>query len=96
MVAQFRAKETFQDQLTEYHDRVRTLDGQITAIASQVYRQFKTLSPTLLEGISLPSEGDAANLQKTVKTIERTLQRLTDNRDSIIDELQRIDSQLSR
>jgi exonuclease SbcC len=96
LVAQFRAKETFQDQLTEHTEQIQTLDGQIADYSQQVHIELQTLSPALLEGVSLPSATDTPNLQEAVKTIEQTLHSLKTNRDSIQDQLQTIDGQLSR
>ena len=95
-VAQFRAKETFQSQLTDRVDQVQALDGQITTLAQQLQTELQTLSPAMLEGVSLPPVSDIPNLQKAVKTVEQTLLSLKANRDSILDQLETIDGQLSQ
>jgi len=95
-VAQYRTKESFQNQLTEHVDQVQTLDGQITTLTQQVHTQLQSLSPAMLEGVTLLSAADTPNLQKSVKTVEQTLHSLKANRDSILDQLRTIDDQLDQ
>ena len=96
LVAQFRAKEAFQTQLTEQLNQIQTLAGQISILTQQVHAELQNLSPTMLEGVSIPTATDTPTLQKIVKTVEQTLNGLKANRDGILDQLQAIDGQLSR
>ncbi|MFX1244837.1 MAG: AAA family ATPase [Promethearchaeota archaeon] len=95
-VAQYRAKETFQSQLTAQLEQKQQLTNQISILSQEVHSKLQSLSPALLEGVTIRSYTEVPNLQNAVKTVEKTLLGLKANRDSVLDQLQSINDQLSR
>jgi exonuclease SbcC len=94
-IADFRAKETIQVQLQEQRTRKETLNKAVSATSDQVHSQLGTLSSAMLEGIEIPSELNAIELQDTVRTIEQNFLKREAGAQALTEQLASIEEQLA-
>ncbi|MFX1582704.1 MAG: ATP-binding protein, partial [Promethearchaeota archaeon] len=94
-IADFRAKEAFQEQLQEQRTRKDNLAIQISQNCEHIQTQFGSLSSPLLEGIEIPNEPNATELLDAFRAAEQNYLKLEAGAASLTEQLASIEEQIT-